>query len=80
MSNYVLLWDVSSIIPDELKKDAEKKAEVWPGFPKERASPNPININISNQRPPVIPIPSFEQRNTKRNGGYASLSNYNKLP
>lgn len=61
-------------MPDET--NAQLSAEVWPGYPKTIASPNPISVPVPN----VSPNPPFQNKKGKRNAKvYVNLSNYNSL-
>jgi len=78
--DYVLLWDVSDMTSQDLKVAAAREAQRWPGPPVNPISPNPIPIDMAYYRPPVKPMPPLGGRDTRRGGGYVSLTNYNNLP
>jgi len=80
--NYVLLKDVSDDSSSKTKLNAYNEAMIWPGFPKNLISPNPINVVMENWGElPVKPVKPLEGRKTQRgNGRYVSLVNYNNIP
>ena len=82
---YKPLWEAEMDVPIWLEIDAREKAEKWPGFPIDPASPHPIEVDVGKYLRSVRATPALGGRKTNRgvtvsHSNYVSLSNYNNIP
>jgi len=78
-NDYQLLWDHNDHAFNHISFEAQTLASTWPGYPLNPVQPHPI-IKDNRYIQTIRPVPPLGGRNTKRGGGYSSLSNYNVIP
>ena len=79
--DYNLLWSRESSVGPDIDLAAQQIAQTWRGFPRSPRKPIAHSLNIDlDSFPFPIPVSAVKPTSSRRNRGYANLSNYNTIP